>query len=983
MASEILEIAADFILVGIVPSQKFAVEAQTISGNLLLLMIGVILLAFSALPFLKLKSMGPTDRLSFTDVLMLLIASLLGTALLTLGFVDFFTYQKAERVFDERLRLAAEDLRENFHKDLDKAREQLKRFDTALASCGTINVGKNTPWQTSLEIVFREGKGFAKPKDVNGVCPTLKRPLELSYYYVNDMFWVWPDGFNNVDWSGGEAEWAVVQLREREYVKRIWAGSALDSPDGQFWLQAIYSWTSGQNYAIVSQRSTVSPDKEADRSHPTVAALEMKMPSVMDPVVLPGFGFAVIDRSGTVLFHSDSRRNLRENFFEETDQNERLRSLVFARAQDFADGQYWGTDRRFYVTGIPDIFRHDTAWSLVVYRDKDLLRIANLQTLTIAASLFLVYAALILGLFRLLVYPCLKNGRADWMWPRASRNRDYQLIVLWNVLLLCLFGLVMLQPALPAMTKVLLTLIIPLWGVWIMIVTLKKSHAANTEASRNRVPLGYRWTYTLMIMTFLLVYGMLPAFGFSKVAFEAEIGLLVKYAQVDLIQDGQWRRDHMEVYCQSRTVGKDHGGQASECEGSRDVYGNFYGNALSDFDSYLCNGKEGAEPSWLDFAWVHTFLRASLHHPVSIETGGFIGKRGCEQPWLIESRTYQARSGTDLKSESAIASSLPGVPGLLYWMLAFGGLIGTACGFMAVKIAQIVKAKGRRVGNIIGLFGLLLLAGGLVFWPRIALQTIVLGIGLVLFAWLLYGMSRFIASRVFLLDFPTPLSGSSGYHGAESSRSDYTNSVRRKLEALDPIVQEAFIRETDLTPELQGIGEKLLDDTAKMSALKQIDDGGVAVEEVLMEVLAAVEEHYVTRWKSCSQTEKLALFHLAKNRFLHAENPELRRLLQKGLIVLDPDLRVMNESFRRFVLSASEKEQLTAWEYQVTRSAWSQIWRPVGVGLVVIAVFLISTQEEYKAIMLGFIAILPGVLAALSQVFSGFKGDKKAATASG
>ncbi len=973
--------SADFILVGIVPSRRFDVESQAISGNLLLLMVSVILLTFSALPYLKLKSMGPTDRLSFTDVLTLLIASLMGIALLTLGFVEFFTYQEAERVFDQRLRQAAEDLRQNFHKDLDKARDQLKRFDAALALCGNMNVGKDSSWQTSLEIVSRGAKEFVSLKNVGRVCPKFKEP-ELSYSYVNNMFWVWPDGFNDVNWSRGQVEWAVVQLSEREYVRRIWEGSALDGPDGGFWLQAIYSWTTGQNYAIVSQRSTVNL---AYRSHPVVAALEMKMPSVMDPVVLPGFGFAVIDASGKVLFHSDARRNLRENFFEETDQNERLRSLVFARAQDLFDGQYWGTDRRFYVTQIPDIFRYDTAWSLVVYRDKDLLRIANLQTLTIAASLFLLYAALILGLFRLSVYPSLKNGRAGWMWPHASRNRDYQLIVLWNVLLLCLFGLLILQAAVPAITKALLSVIIPLWGVWIMIVTLKKSPSANSDGSRTRVPISFRSSYTLMIMTFLLVYGMLPAFGFVKIAFEAEIGLLVKYAQLDLIQDRQWRTERMKDICQGVGVGKDHQGQESECGGSRDVYGNFYGNALSDFASYLCNGREGAEPSWLDFAWLHTFLRASLDHPVSVETGGLVRKKGCDPSWLSESQKYRTltlvEAGTsNLKSESAIVPSLPAVFGLLYWILAFGGLIGTACGFMAVKVAQTVKAKSRRVRNIIGLFGLLLLAGGLHFWPRIALQIIVLGIGLVLFAWLLHGISRFIASRVFLLDFPIPLSG---YHGTEPSTSDYNNSVRRRLEVLDPTVQEVFIGETDLTPELRAVGEKLLGDAAKMSALKQIEDGGVVVEEILMEVLEGAEKDYAKRWKSCSQTGKLALFHLAKNRFLHAENPELRRLLHKGLIALDPGLRLMNESFRRFVLSASEKEHLAAWEYQGTRSAWSQVWRPIGVGLVVIAVFLISTQEEYQGIMLAFITILPAALAALSQVFSGTKGDKKAATANG
>lgn len=82
---------------------------------------------------------------------------------------------------------------------------------------------------------------------------------------------------------------------------------------------------------------------------PIVAGLEVKLPSVTGAAVPPGLGFAVINQEGDVLFHSDARRNLRENLFEETDRDGRLRQALFARAISQFSGRYWGKDRHFHI----------------------------------------------------------------------------------------------------------------------------------------------------------------------------------------------------------------------------------------------------------------------------------------------------------------------------------------------------------------------------------------------------------------------------------------------------------------------------------------------------------------------------------------------------------------------------------------------------------------------------------------------------------
>jgi hypothetical protein len=59
-----------------------------------------------------------------------------------------------------------------------------------------------------------------------------------------------------------------------------------------------------------------------------VAALSIPMRTLIDPIIVPGFGFVAINDAGKVLFHSDPQHSLSENFFLESDNSQRLRALV-------------------------------------------------------------------------------------------------------------------------------------------------------------------------------------------------------------------------------------------------------------------------------------------------------------------------------------------------------------------------------------------------------------------------------------------------------------------------------------------------------------------------------------------------------------------------------------------------------------------------------------------------------------------------------
>jgi hypothetical protein len=78
----------------------------------------------------------------------------------------------------------------------------------------------------------------------------------------------------------------------------------------------------------------------------------------------------------------------------------------------------------------------------------------------------------------------------------------------------------------------------------------------------------------------------------------------------------------------------------------------------------------------------------------------------------------------------------------------------------------------------------------------------------------------------------------------------------------------------------------------------------------------------------------------------------------------------MNESFRRFVVATGAKQRLAEWNLEGSRSAWTQVWRPMAAGVALIAIFLIFTQEPYRAITVAFLGALPNLLGPFSQLLS-------------
>lgn len=126
-------------------------------------------------------------------------------------------------------------------------------------------------------------------------------------------------------------------------------------------------------------------------------------------------------------------------------------------------------------------------------------------------------------------------------------------------------------------------------------------------------------------------------------------------------------------------------------------------------------------------------------------------------------------------------------------------------------------------------------------------------------------------------------------------------------------------------------------------------------------------EHYQLAWSISSQAERLLLYRYAHDQFVNVgEAYALKSLVRRGLVVLDPVPRLMNESFAQFIRHAEEPKTLQRWEDKAEHGAWQKMRYPLMIALPfalgVVAVVAIRSGESVAALVPFVISVGPALV---------------------
>ena len=502
----------DWVLVGLVSHDAFKHSYLTISSTILLGMILVVLALVLGIPLFHLQMMGSTDALRSTHLLTSVLSALLGAALLTYLSLDIVLYGQVKETLKNRMEISAQHMKDSIGEELKRILHTLQAFDESEEIINDMTTVQSTSEK------FPAANDVGKRRvllEKNMKDPCAPPGLSLSTWCYPDFiyaFWMDEEASLRINWAreGFEGVATNFSLKDREYTQRVlkqshdlWKFPRPSNQGGgyyQFFLEPITSWNTGKHTVVAS-----IPSQRGSAEHPWVAAMEFTFHSLMNNALLPpGIGFAVLD-NGThqVLFHSEEDRNRGEHFLVETDHNATLQDLLTAKTAGHADGSYWGESKSFYVLPLDPV-----PWSLVVYRDKSILRSMNLMGILIAGTLYGLWSFVLYFIVWLLLKSLSTRQKSYWLWPTPRYHRAYTHLLFVNCALffLGILGLYIFNESRTWQLMIALC-VIPIIGIVAGLIIFRQKFTKERHARGE----FFRTSYALSASSMLLIFAVLPA----------------------------------------------------------------------------------------------------------------------------------------------------------------------------------------------------------------------------------------------------------------------------------------------------------------------------------------------------------------------------------------------------------------------------------------------------------------------------------------
>jgi hypothetical protein len=759
-------------------------------------------------------------------------------------------------------------------------------------------------------------------------------------------------------------------------------------------------------------RTPRRPDADSE-SHQTVLisqSLSVTAPlAISRPVLPPNVQFAVLDDDGLVVFHVEPTRSLKENFFEECEGNSALRAAVKGRLTRAIDAYYLGRRHRLYVMPLDKgRWSRGRPWSLVVFQDTLVPETVNLETLTLAVAMFAIYAAAVAALWGL-AYLFWAGYPAKWFWPDQSRSGAYRAVWSINALLAVVYVAWNVQSAQPL-----------IWTCGLVLVALVVTFALVARGSRAAGPARWQREFFLARASLLIVVAAVPALACFQAAYEFETTLLIKSGQLSLARQLEAREDRIRTEAERfKLCGRlePFCGRAADFfawKRAWDIYLTpFFGTCRVGVDPTCA--KVAPDPTPLDRSRLDSFL-AVIHRPynsVGVELQAAVGSTISSASSVMTSVSSRAAKPRAARShpewywsradaqtlvfartqalpwagaKALAASDLTStrtVPNIWYWSSLIGLALALYLFVRSVANRLFVLDLYARPGcepaaGSIGLSANVLLLGP----PGSGKSAVLFKAG---FPVVDVRKIRGVVSLgqppatspdwVDSFDYstlPNPLGIDHFEHRLEEP--GFRDQLLRFLEELiyrrQRNVLIASVRDplSDLEERASAEADAPGPDAAELDRWTRLFASFRTVHIGVEDVKAgdAAASYYRAVWRSCSRSEKVALRQLAEEGVVNPRNQlVLAPLMRDGLILRQPTFRIMNETFRRFIVGAVSPGTVAGWEREGVPVAWGSIKATLLTVALGLGAMLVLTQEQLLNAWIGYV---PTLAAAVSTV---------------
>lgn len=411
----------NWLITGFIKEKDYHTETRSISFWIIIHSCLFAILLLFAMPMLKLALMNFIERLQRSTIILSGLSIIMGTMLIVLFFLIESNYSHDIERTDTKLTNLSEELKSKLRNELTAIEKQLTYYDTLIT--------RYSSKSNNISLPIRK-----KNNNCDKLCPDI-------YKRFNEVFWMDSKGMQTLQIRTREQGSALNLLDDRDYFKHVrddnlWWPTKKNGdnlfPEG-IYLQSIVSWSTGEQEIAFSRNGR-------NKEFYPIVAITAKFQSVIDAILPMGYGFSVITANGNVLVHSDSNKNLQENFIEESRYDSDLLSAIYAKLERHSTIDYLGIKHRIKIEPLKG-----TPLFLIVYNNLDHLETSVSETWSITLLFVLGSFGLLGFLLLIIILIRLKTSKLrtktfffDWMSPQEEKLGKYKKLLVSNLFVVLL-----------------------------------------------------------------------------------------------------------------------------------------------------------------------------------------------------------------------------------------------------------------------------------------------------------------------------------------------------------------------------------------------------------------------------------------------------------------------------------------------------------------------------------------------------------------
>ena len=412
-------------LAGLVIRDGLQRQARRIPAAWLVPVGCAIVFLFLSIPFVKLATLTAKERFRFADVLLMVVATVAAA-----GFGALLPFVSASpSAPDKTLGDLATKIQKHLAEETSKVltlgsfiREQSGTI--TLEECATPVGDAGTKKPLDCRLWHALGRDPIAPalKKLTGETTTLEVNPAQPPVDLDVVIWVDEAGNQIRKWTTkkqvtgrtshvGFEHFDALRTGHLWTVDRTVAGFA--APATRFAVEPLRAPTTSELAVAFAMGA------DDDGTKAPYLVLNVRPQSLVDSLVPPGYGFAIVAPGGKVLFHSEEGLSLEENFFEELGDARDARENVATKRVLKWSGDYHGRRHRFRMEPF-NVFA-GSPWSLVTFEETE----ARLASEVAQQS-----GAFRLGVLNLVLLALLAGGFAVYSKLKGRRARDLMQMIL-------------------------------------------------------------------------------------------------------------------------------------------------------------------------------------------------------------------------------------------------------------------------------------------------------------------------------------------------------------------------------------------------------------------------------------------------------------------------------------------------------------------------------------------------------------------------